>query len=284
MAHQTERPKAEIPGPDCTRPYLVISLDGALFGIEINQVRRISRLGRIWRLPCQPAFVKGVTIIGDRILTLIDLRLKLGLPEIAYHSNTCALEVDGSIPVAVVVDSVERVARFALREIETNNSCVKHGSRAVTGIVHYSDRLCLLLDLDWILTGRSTSTCDEEDTTAVPTEDATFRRLAPPSEKSTVELARPDVPRSDGAGTLRSQDVVRAPVVGLPHQRPDSTKHHSEPLRLHGRLPAYAQLQSVDAVLVERVVKDLAKPITVGTHRIARFRPGDPRLGALSRQ
>ena len=90
MVYQTERPEADISGPDRMRPYLVISLDGALYGLEISQVRHISRLERIWRLPCQPDCVKGVTIIGDRVLTLIDLRLKLGLPEIAYHSNTCA--------------------------------------------------------------------------------------------------------------------------------------------------------------------------------------------------
>ncbi len=264
------------------RPYLVISLDGALYGLEISQVRHISRLERIWRLPCQPDCVKGVTIIGDRVLTLIDLRLKLGLPEIAYHVHTCVVEVAGSIRVAVVVDSVERLSRFAVREIATSNSRVRRDARAVTGIVHCSDRLCLLLDLDWILTGRSTRSYNEEDTTAVSTDDATFRRLVPRSEKPTVELAPADVPRSDGARTLRSQDVVLAPAVGLPHQRPESTKHHSEPLRLHARLPAHTKLQTVDAVLVERVIKDLAKPVTVGTRRIARFRPGDPRLRAIA--
>ncbi|MCH8912224.1 MAG: hypothetical protein IIA33_01525 [Planctomycetes bacterium] len=41
-------------------------------------------------------------------------------------------------------------------------------------------------------------------------------------------------------------------------------------------------MQTVDAVLVERVVKDLAKPITVGARRIARFRPGDPRLRVIA--
>ena len=282
MAHLTKRPRAEITSPDCTRPYLIISLDDALFGIEINQVRRISQIGRIWRLPCQPACVKGVTIIGDRIFTLIDLRLKLGLPEIAYDSKTCALEVDGSIPVAVVVDSVERVARFAMREIEKTNSCVRYDSRAVTGIVHHSDRLCLLLDLDWILTGRSTSSCDEQDTPAVRAEEATLRRLDAPSEKTTVELACPDAQKTITASILRSRDEAVVPVVGLTHQRPEITKHHSEPLRLLGRIPAHTQLRTVDAVLVERVVKDLARPITVGARRIARFRPGDPRLGAIA--
>lgn len=129
MVHQTERPKADTSGPDRKRPYLVFSLDGALYGLEISQVRHITRLGIIWRLPCQPDCVKGVTIIGDRILTLIDLRLKLGLPEIAYHAHTCVVEVAGSIPVAVVVDSVERVSRFAVGEIATSNSCVRRDAR-----------------------------------------------------------------------------------------------------------------------------------------------------------
>ncbi len=190
--------------------------------------------------------------------------------------------VAGSIPVAVVVDSVERVSRFAERKIATSNSCVRRDARAVTGIVHCSGRLCLLLDLGWILTGRSTRSCNEEDTIAASMNDATFRRLVPRSEKPTVELARPDVPRSDGARTLRSQDVVLAPIVGLPDQRPESSKHHSEPLRLLARLPAPTKLQTVDAVLVERVIKDLARPVTIGARRIARFRSGDPRLRAIA--
>ena len=92
-----------------TRPYLVFSLDNALFGADIRSIRRVIHVGSIAQQLGQPEYVKGLSIIDGRSLKIIDLRLRFGLPENAYHDHTCALELNGGPPCAVVVDSVKQV-------------------------------------------------------------------------------------------------------------------------------------------------------------------------------
>ncbi len=58
-----------------TQAYLICSLHGGLYGLDVTRVRNIGTIGRIWRLPLVPDYVKGVTRIRDRLIPLVDLRL-----------------------------------------------------------------------------------------------------------------------------------------------------------------------------------------------------------------
>lgn len=81
--HATDVPR-DVPEP--TYGYLVCTLRGGLIGFDVTRIRDISAVDMVLRLPLLPDYVKGITSIRGRLILLLDLRLKLGLPEAAYHT------------------------------------------------------------------------------------------------------------------------------------------------------------------------------------------------------
>jgi chemotaxis signal transduction protein len=55
-------------------------LDREEFGIPIGRVREVLRVGDITRVPEAPLHIRGVTSVRGRILPVVELRTRLGLP------------------------------------------------------------------------------------------------------------------------------------------------------------------------------------------------------------
>ncbi|MCK5733682.1 MAG: purine-binding chemotaxis protein CheW, partial [Candidatus Latescibacteria bacterium] len=64
------------------------------FGVEILQVKAINRMVEITPLPDAPAFVKGVMNLRDKLIPVVDLRKRIGLPEHAYDKDTRIIIVE----------------------------------------------------------------------------------------------------------------------------------------------------------------------------------------------
>ena len=60
--------------------YLTFILGGGAFGIPILKVREIIRLLDITPIPRMPEYVRGVINLRGKIVPVIDLRMKFGLP------------------------------------------------------------------------------------------------------------------------------------------------------------------------------------------------------------
>src|SRR5207253_6724778 len=56
-------------------------LDGLSFGVEVHQVQEVLRYQEMTRVPLAPAVVRGLINLRGQIVTAIDLRRRLGLPE-----------------------------------------------------------------------------------------------------------------------------------------------------------------------------------------------------------
>ncbi len=270
------------PRTESMHGYLVCSLHGGLVGFDVTRIRDISVVGRIFRLPLVPDYIKGVTRIRGRLIPLVDLRLKLGLPEAAYHNRTYVVETEVSIPIAVAVDSVERVRHFAEREIiPAAHFATGIGSRAVTGIVRVESRFCVLLDLDWILLGASSRVCGEEETGAVPPSVGRSQWHETSNNGVTASSGNADVPTSKDLKVLGLGN--HNATAGDPFS-PDQTIHarlRFDLGRSQGFMCRPNLVKPSDRAREERLTSLLAKPVFVGRRRIPGFRAGDPRLSAL---
>lgn len=119
--HQTGQASAERP----TRPgkYLVFTLAGESYGVPVLAVREIIRLCPITPVAGMPPHVRGVINLRGRVIPLIDLRLRFGLPAAADHDRTCIIVAQvaaaggGTRPYAAVVDGVEEVASIAADDV-----------------------------------------------------------------------------------------------------------------------------------------------------------------------
>jgi purine-binding chemotaxis protein CheW len=96
--------------------YLVFELGREAFGIRVPKVREIMGLQDITTVPQTPVHVKGVINLRGKVIPVVDLRLKFGLPEQKYTPRTCTIVVQvkgesGPLFVGIVVDGVAEVAQ-----------------------------------------------------------------------------------------------------------------------------------------------------------------------------
>jgi len=132
---------------------VVFQLGPELYGADIAVVREVCPLQRVTRVPRTPAYVEGVTNLRGRVIPVVDLRRRLGLPAGPATPSTriAVAELDGE-QVGMIVDAVLEVARVPEKAIEPSGSLV-HGvdRQYVRGVAHVHDRLVILLDLAQVL-------------------------------------------------------------------------------------------------------------------------------------
>jgi purine-binding chemotaxis protein CheW len=99
--------------------YLTFFLNRQAYGVPIGTVREINRMSEITVVPETPVFVSGVMNLRGKVIPVINLRLRLGLPEIPYTKETCIIIIEGqSGQVGMIVDSVNAVIELTENQIE----------------------------------------------------------------------------------------------------------------------------------------------------------------------
>jgi purine-binding chemotaxis protein CheW len=135
------------------RQLVVFQLGAELYGVEISRVHEIIRLQSVTRVPRAPAFVEGVINLRGKVIPVVDLRRRFGLPT-AEHSRASRIVVVelGDQVGGIVVDGVSEVLRVNTATIEPPSPVVAGiDSEYLHGIAKLTDRLVILLDLDRIL-------------------------------------------------------------------------------------------------------------------------------------
>src|SRR5213593_1011224 len=94
--------------------YLTFQLANEEFGIRVLKVREIMGIQDITAVPQTPGHVKGVINLRGKVIPVVDLRLKFGLPEQEYTQRTCIIVVQvrgeaGPMLMGIVVDGVAEV-------------------------------------------------------------------------------------------------------------------------------------------------------------------------------
>ncbi|HEX4140639.1 MAG TPA: chemotaxis protein CheW [Candidatus Methylacidiphilales bacterium] len=137
--------------------YLTFVLGGAGYGIPILKVREIIRLLEITPIPRMPDYVRGVINLRGRIVPVIDLRMKLGLPNLVTTNRTCIIVThiqigDATKLMGLIVDALDEVYQINAEDIEpapdfgkgTANSHIRNMAKA-------KGQVKALLDIDRIV-------------------------------------------------------------------------------------------------------------------------------------
>ena len=133
------------------------------FGVDILKVQEINRVVQITQLPNAPDFIEGVMNLRGRVVPIVNLRKRFGLPAKEYDKNTRIIVVDlNGKTVGFIVDSVSEVLRLSKSVVEPPPDLVSGiDSEYITGIAKLDDRLLILLDLEKILTAEEKQTLKE---------------------------------------------------------------------------------------------------------------------------
>jgi purine-binding chemotaxis protein CheW len=147
--------------------YLTFRLADEEHGLEILKVREIIGLMPITKVPHTPEHVRGVLNLRGKIIPVVDLRLKFGLPSVEDTMHTCiiVLEVkvnERSMQMGVIVDQVLEVRHVPADAIEPPPSFgLAVDTRFILGLGKMGSSIVLLLDVDRVLSTGELAEIDE---------------------------------------------------------------------------------------------------------------------------
>jgi len=140
--------------------YLTFHLINEEFGVRVLKVREIMGVQEITAVPQTPSHVKGVINLRGKVIPVVDLRLKFGLPPAEYNQRTCIIVVQvqgesGPILMGVVVDGVSEVLNLTAAEIEdTPDFGQDMAAQYLLGMAKVKGKVKILLDIDRVLSGQ----------------------------------------------------------------------------------------------------------------------------------
>jgi len=128
-------------------------LGDAVFGIDARQVQEVARLCDITPVHHAPADVVGIRNLRGRIVTVMDLRSRLGLGKVVPDRENRILIVDWrGEPIGLLVDSMADTLDIR-PDMLTQAPPNLHGvqSRKLRGVCRGAERLVALLNLEPVL-------------------------------------------------------------------------------------------------------------------------------------
>lgn len=136
--------------------YLSFHLASEEYAIQVMKVREIVKLQHITTVPETPNELKGVINLRGKVIPVVDLRLRFGLPFKEYDQRTCIIVVElgraASGPMGVIVDDVNEVMTLQESDIQDTPD---FGSGVETpyllGMAKVENQVKILLDIDEVL-------------------------------------------------------------------------------------------------------------------------------------
>ncbi len=133
--------------------YLTFALADEDYGVEIMLVREILGILPITLVPQTPPFVRGVINLRGKVIPVIDLRVKFGMPAREYDKETCVIVVEVSgVQMGVIVDRVQEVIDIEESEIENSpNFGLKIDTELILGMGKKNGEVKILLDIQRVI-------------------------------------------------------------------------------------------------------------------------------------
>jgi purine-binding chemotaxis protein CheW len=147
--------------------YLTFHLINEEFGVRVLKVREIMGVQEITAVPQTPPHMKGVINLRGKVIPVVDLRLKFGLPAVEYNQRTCIIVVQvqgdsGPILMGVVVDGVSEVLNLTAAEIEDSPDFGQDtAAQYLLGMAKVKGKVKILLDIDRILSSQELRSLSE---------------------------------------------------------------------------------------------------------------------------
>jgi purine-binding chemotaxis protein CheW len=123
------------------------------YGVPITSLHEIVRVPEITAVPDAPDYMEGVINLRGKIVSVIDLRKRLGAKEVvsSRRNRILVVEHNGRL-CGLMVDSASEVLKVPTSDIEPSSAVFQDGGlNCVTGLGKYRGRLIVLLDMARLL-------------------------------------------------------------------------------------------------------------------------------------
>ncbi|MTI86501.1 MAG: purine-binding chemotaxis protein CheW [Balneolaceae bacterium] len=123
------------------------------YAIEILKVQEIIGLIPITPVPRMPSYIRGVSNLRGKIVPVMNLRSRFGLPVVEDTDETCIIVVqENQQLMGVLVDQVSEVADIKTEQIEEVPSFgIQGNSEYLAGIGKVKESVKMILDVHKVL-------------------------------------------------------------------------------------------------------------------------------------
>jgi purine-binding chemotaxis protein CheW len=123
------------------------------YGVSITSLHEIVRVPEITAVPDAPDYMEGVINLRGKIVSVIDLRKRLGELQVAPNRRNRILVVEHNARLSgLIVDSASEVLKIPADDVEpAPHEFQEGGLNCVTGLAKYKGRLIVLLDMAKLL-------------------------------------------------------------------------------------------------------------------------------------
>ena len=147
--------KDHAPSTSADREFVTFIVGDHLFGVPVLRVQDILVTDAIASVPLAPREIRGSINLRGRIVTVLDVRARLGLPDRREELRGRAMGVTverGHDLYTLLVDSVGDVVTLSPDGREPNPSSLDAvWNDVVEGVYRHNDRLLVVLDTDKFL-------------------------------------------------------------------------------------------------------------------------------------
>jgi len=121
------------------------------YGVEVLKVREIIRLPTITQMPNTPHYVEGIINLRGKVIPIVSMRKRFGLPEADYtnHSRIMVMDVAGGL-TGFIVDGVSEVIRIRSNEIQPPPPMISGNldQEFIMGVFNHAEQLLIIMDID----------------------------------------------------------------------------------------------------------------------------------------
>ena len=142
----------QAPGVGPQLHLVTFNVDQEEYGVNIDRVHEIIRVGQITPVPNIPEYITGVINLRGRIIPVLDLRKKLNLPEGERTKHSRIMVVEAGVKIlGMLVDAVSQVFWLPIASTEEAPWEDERAKGYVKSIGKHDSRLIMLIDLDKVL-------------------------------------------------------------------------------------------------------------------------------------
>jgi purine-binding chemotaxis protein CheW len=133
--------------------WVTFRLAGERYALPVPTVQEVLRVGMVTRVPHAPYPVRGIINLRGRVVPLVDVRRRIGLPpgEPDARSRVLIADARGRV-VGLLVDEVDQVVRLDRNAVEPPpEGVVTERAQYLIGVYQWRDSLLILLDAEQVL-------------------------------------------------------------------------------------------------------------------------------------
>lgn len=129
--------------------FLLFTIDNSYYGLPLAMALEILTMQSITKLPRVADYIKGIINLRGKVIPVLDVRKKLGIPEHSGDETYCVIVIEiRDMHVGLIVDMVSEVATVPSDRIIPPPKTLAEKSSYIASVSQLDDKVVLNLDFE----------------------------------------------------------------------------------------------------------------------------------------